>query len=82
VSAASLRWLSGRDGGRAETGSLVRWRDVKRGPWQYGYYRGVERRSLTFSLTPEGPIFRWATHLGLDGQVAVVEPTSHNSENT
>lgn len=75
-----LTWQSGAQGARAVPGSLVRWREVKRGPWHYAYYRGTERRSLTFSLTPDGPIFRWATYIGENAQVAVIVPTLQESE--
>lgn len=74
---ARLTWQTGAQGARAVPGALVRWREVKRGPWQYGYYRGVdEHRAMTFSKTASGPIVRWSYGLGLDAQVAVVVPAS------
>lgn len=77
---ARLTWQTGAQGARAVPGALLRWREVKRGRWQYGYYRGIdEHRALTFSNTPDGPIVRWSYGIGLDGQMAVVVPTSDGS---
>lgn len=76
---SKLAWVSGADGARATPGALLRWRDVKRGPWQYGYYRGVEHGMLTFSLTADGPITLWSRYLGPGSQMAVVVPTSPDS---
>lgn len=71
-SAVTLRWISGSDGGKAEKGALLRWRESSRGRWVYAYYRGTEGRSLTFSDTAQGPITRWRVALPNPAQVAVI----------
>lgn len=78
---SKLVWVSGREGGRATVGALLRWREVRRGPWKYGYYRGPEGSMLTFSLTSDGPITEWRVNVGFDAQVAVIVRASPNEGN-
>ncbi|MDJ0323184.1 hypothetical protein QMG61_05330 [Cryobacterium sp. PH31-AA6] len=76
MSRAALVWKSRADGGEITPGALLRWREVKRGQYQYGYYRGVQNRAMAFSLTSDGPIFLWAFELGIGAQVATITTDS------
>lgn len=66
-----LDWMPGSLApDEALVGALMRWREVPRGRFQYGYYRGKQDGIHTFSLTPTGPINIWRVWAPV--QVAVV----------
>ena len=79
-----MKWLRyGEPGYVCEVGSIVRWRDVQRGPWQYAYWRGQDdARMMTFSLTPSGPIFMWSLGFDLGYQVACLVPEPPASQSS
>lgn len=82
MSRSKLAWKSGADGATVQVGDLVRWRHFSRGPLQYGFYRGVQDRILTFSDDAQGPVTLWMAYLPPFSQKAVIERVSDVPEPT